>query len=302
MKGQNGLGLLIVAALLFEYGVKNSQNLETSYNSTKKSIILLKQFVIGKPGSNVVFGVLRNLDVDSEGNIFVADYSFHQIKVFKGNGSPNGTIGREGKGPGEFEQLGNVQVGRNDSVFAFDFGLRRITVFAPNHDHRVAYIAPVYVQGEQPIEIIVPYRKNGFLVRTTIPFLPSLGPKEGENFIRWVGSSSEKPVLSLPPAEFIVDRKGGAMIVTEMPFGREAMVRIGYDDRLYYGYTDSLAISIYSVGGRLLGHFSLPFQNRKVTRKDINKALESYPGQVADIIRRAQLLSRATLFPRRRAA
>lgn len=60
----------------------------------------------------------------------VADYSDKAIKIYDAAGMWVGTFGRAGEGPGEFVSLMSAQpIG--DSILAYDFLLRRLTVFDP---------------------------------------------------------------------------------------------------------------------------------------------------------------------------
>ncbi len=48
------------------------------------------------------FGVILNIQNDSEGNIYLLDLQLAEVKVFSPDGKYLRTIGREGEGPGEF--------------------------------------------------------------------------------------------------------------------------------------------------------------------------------------------------------
>lgn len=50
----------------------------------------------------VQFGEISGIEVDGDGNVYVADKLAQQILVFGPDGSPTGTIGGPGEGPGEF--------------------------------------------------------------------------------------------------------------------------------------------------------------------------------------------------------
>lgn len=65
----------------------------------------------------------------SDGSIVVANGGSGEIRIFTSTGEYRSTLGRSGGGPGEFEGLGRLLVTPGDTIIAFDYLLRRITVF-----------------------------------------------------------------------------------------------------------------------------------------------------------------------------
>jgi len=58
------------------------------------------------------FGTVSDLDVTADGRIVVADRQASTLKVLRPDGSLLDTLGGAGEGPGEFQILSSVQVGR----------------------------------------------------------------------------------------------------------------------------------------------------------------------------------------------
>ncbi|HET7459726.1 MAG TPA: hypothetical protein VFJ82_00705 [Longimicrobium sp.] len=73
----------------------------------------------------------ERLSVAPDGRFFVADFSDKNVKVYAPIGRRALTIGRPGRGPGEFQALMTAQA-YGDSLVAFDFLDRRLSVFAPD--------------------------------------------------------------------------------------------------------------------------------------------------------------------------
>ena len=65
----------------------------------------------------------------SDGAILVVDGS-SRLTEFARDGGYDGTIGRQGDGPGEFQWITSLQVGPSDSLFIFDNVWQRLTVFS----------------------------------------------------------------------------------------------------------------------------------------------------------------------------
>lgn len=89
-------------------------------------------FVIGSLGSGPesslyqVSGAVRL----SDGRVVVANGGNSQLVEFSPEGRYLSSIGRDGQGPGEFYWLTSLQRGPNDSLFAFDGQMQRLTVFS----------------------------------------------------------------------------------------------------------------------------------------------------------------------------
>jgi hypothetical protein len=58
----------------------------------------------GGDDEDVIFGVVRQIDVDDAGNVYLLDVQLNQVHVFDRDGNFLREIGREGEGPGEFRR------------------------------------------------------------------------------------------------------------------------------------------------------------------------------------------------------
>lgn len=83
-------------------------------------------------GPNDDFGRIMSVDISRSGKVLVADDLNHRVAVFGPEGEFIRNLGRRGKGPGEFESPWLVATDAQDSVFVWDVGLARITVFRPD--------------------------------------------------------------------------------------------------------------------------------------------------------------------------
>ncbi len=76
------------------------------------------------------------------GTIVVADGGRKGIHRFDTNGKYIGTIGREGKGPGEFEELFSMSRCSDGSLLTFDPAASRINVYGANGSYSNAIVPP----------------------------------------------------------------------------------------------------------------------------------------------------------------
>jgi hypothetical protein len=74
------------------------------------------------------FAAVGGVDVDRDGQLFVFEPQRVQIRVYDPGGVLRRTIGRQGSGPGEFEQ--SIQFGVvGDTVWTYEYSVRRMTLF-----------------------------------------------------------------------------------------------------------------------------------------------------------------------------
>lgn len=102
---------------------------------------------------------IRAMQVDREGRIYTAHPQDVTILVHDADGNRVGRWGRKGEGPGEFDRLGGIGfVG--DTLWAFDYGLYRITYFRPDGSVLRSVKVPIDL-GEDPTDS--PPRPSGVL-------------------------------------------------------------------------------------------------------------------------------------------
>jgi len=88
--------------------------------------------VEGRDGDD--FGRVRTLVALSDGRIVVGDDGAHRLRMFSAEGSPVGTVGREGDGPGEFGGIRMIRRFGGDSLAVFDWSNARLTWVSPELD------------------------------------------------------------------------------------------------------------------------------------------------------------------------
>ncbi|HEV2146821.1 MAG TPA: 6-bladed beta-propeller [Longimicrobiaceae bacterium] len=228
------------------------------------------------------FGAVLGLAVDRAGRIYAADGVSQEIRIFSPAGDPVSSIGRRGRGPGEFTGLQDVAVGRGDSLFAFDPVLQRVSVYAVGDSVALAYVTDVsHRSGTRAVQSVLVPSTSGVMVQYALPFNRHNLDARREIVLRRLdggGSVLKDSLLVVPHREFLVTRdpKYGYS-VGMLPFGRRPVLRLGTDDRLYYGWSDSLVISIYSPDGGRVARVGARRAAPPVTRREKKVLLGSYP-------------------------
>lgn len=101
-------------------------------------------FELGGPGDTTNIVHTNFLPMDSKGRVYFQSVYFPgSIVVFDRQGRHLHTIGRDGEGPGEFRSWAALFTSPGDSLYAFDSGLYRLSVFSPDFEFvRSARIEP----------------------------------------------------------------------------------------------------------------------------------------------------------------
>jgi hypothetical protein len=82
-------------------------------------------------GANDSFGRVMSAALSPSGRLFVADDQQRTVLVFDARGRFVTKLGRQGFGPGEFQQPWLVAVDSYDTLFVWDAGQARVSVFGP---------------------------------------------------------------------------------------------------------------------------------------------------------------------------
>jgi hypothetical protein len=83
---------------------------------------------IGADGSGITFERVAGVALLEDGGVIVADEGASTVSRFGQDGRLRWRVGRAGDGPGEFRLIASIGTGPADSIWAFDFGLRRFTI------------------------------------------------------------------------------------------------------------------------------------------------------------------------------
>jgi len=247
----------------------------------------------GSPSSADLMGV-SGLDVDSRGNVYVADRS-DQLLVFSPQGAVVRKLGRKGQGPGEFDGLHSVHVLPGDSVYAFDPGLQRVTVFPPRSD-RAAYSVNVGTNA-----MLFSYWALPAISTRSIFAVYRAGFGDGDGrglhghrkevlrILNPDGSILRDSVAAFAESEALV-LHGAVEGVTFNPFARGPVFALGSGDRVYAAWNGALAIDVYSAAGRRIKTIrpAIAARPRPITTKDRDSVVAVLAGTVpAPEVRRA---------------
>ena len=127
-----GLATVRVAGAAEPRVVENSAHGLWDEAPRKTFGILEDLYVAGDDEENgLIFGRIADVAVDSHNRMLILDGGFNCVKVFDPDSMVVHTIGRNGEGPGEFNQPTAIAVDAEDRIYVASQG-GRIGIFAPN--------------------------------------------------------------------------------------------------------------------------------------------------------------------------
>lgn len=241
----------------------------------------------------VLFGEINSVGIDSKGQAYVVDWGHSGgVYVFSRDGALHREIGREGRGPGEFERLSRVVVSNADTVFAWDEKINRVTIFSPDNYDVVKTVRVSWESRTSPTWLIgaVP---EGFLIVFTAMFVtdnPQTDLRRDVYLIDRTGQQRLPVVVPMPTERLVLtspgERESGFLI---MPFSGKPVSRVSDLGLVYSGHGDSTAIIVRSVDGQAKRRIELTYDPVPVTSEDLDKRFKGTSRAYRRILREAGL-------------
>jgi hypothetical protein len=189
----------------------------------------------------------------SDGRVVVANGGSSELRFFGPDGKWVKSVGRHGDGPGEFRDLGWLDVGAGDTLRTYDWGLRRLSVFTAEG----AFLRPVslYTGGEVSSPRPLGMLRDGQLVAlsqnaVTLESRPGAGrdtvPLFALDLIRGVAN----PLGRFPGHEHLIHTGKGSVSVGSLPFGKDLHVLV-HGSRVYVGTADGPEVLVLGTGRRV---------------------------------------------------
>jgi hypothetical protein len=249
------------------------------------SVELVPELILGEAtGASFGSSVLR-LAVDSKGMIYVGDWMNSCVWMFDPGGTSLGATGRRGQGPGEFQAVHGVDVGRGDSLFVFDANSRRLSAFAPGTPPELAYTLRIPTEQGHPFRLFVPTIWNdGFLFAFqqvgagTIQVHRVDGRGEVDARAILVGKDNER-----------VERVGPGSVARTSPlFARGYMLGLTPASELFYGWSEFVDLTFFDLEGRQKAIFRAVAEPIPVRAADIQHELAGADEAARSILGDAQ--------------
>jgi hypothetical protein len=215
-----------------------------------------------------IAGALRRAD----GGIVVADAGLRALRFYGADGKFLRSGGRKGGGPGEFEELASVHLAPGDSLLAFDWRLRRVSVFAPAGSPARSVSLPAGIDAVFPQPHLLGRTGDGSLLVGVGQRYRGGPVTEGvrQDSIDYLRYSAEGVLLDtvavLPGGESFVKGGLGRVGFTTAPLlmGRSAVHGL-LGGHLVVGDNRAYQLAVYSAEGKLERLFRRRREPRPVT-------------------------------------
>lgn len=216
-----------------------------------------------------------SLAADANGYLYVLDRGNARIQVFDADGEFVRTIGHEGGGPGEFQNPVSIWIADEASIAVFDWGPHRVSRFTSDgtliDDYSVPYSRGQFMYADGTHEVFT--RTEGFRP-------DSLGQSPDSTvqrlYVVMAGDTTELAHVSLVPPERIFFEEPCRFAIDLTPLFEPSIVWDADAGRVAVTASYRYEIDVYDLAG---GRFTLsrPIEPRRLTRKDVLKALGDSP-------------------------
>ena len=243
----------------------------------------------------LMFGRLADIVSDAHGRIFAGDNGQHTIHVFDVHGNRFTTIGREGRGPGEFNNI-NLDIVENGSLYVYDWSNSRTQVFRETRHNEWELIETIPVDR---LGMAFPVRALPlFGEHLLIEYGVAYGIQQTENINPFIKSApkddQEKGVrhVELTTGDVAVQRTSNSVSVWGHPFGR-ASHSVFRGNEIYHAWGGKLAVFKTTVHNDF-SHttdtlFSIPIDPQEFTSEELNEAIENYSDEGKRAVRDLEL-------------
>jgi len=267
----------------------STQNTEESAPDRPFQKVRFEQDMTYGSTGEVLIGEMGSIAVDKQNRVFIEDEDQTTIQVFKPDGSYIKSLGRKGKGPGEFAILNAYTIPMVCSNKLYvpaisEFFTGKLQVFSL-HNLSFSHVVKTLAENKNHYKLKKYFPKRVFPLKDG-KFLVSYHQqpreyKEGVSYIRYfiqdqTGNIIAGPVLKQKDLTYLVYRYPNTHydLILNFPFFGKSLLSVSGNDHLYaVKNTQEFKIDVYTQNGRQLRSFRYPFHNKPLSRGEL---LERY--------------------------
>ena len=242
--------------------VKNPK--KPMFEEKDEAFIIQEDLSIGvKEGlPEYMFSLLRDIDVDEDGNIYALDFRETKVKVFDSHGVYIRTIGQRGQGPGEFVSAYVLSVTPQKHLFVTDVAGRRISIFE---------LSGEFIRAISTAETLVLFPTLDSK-ECIYDLIPGRGENTGYELRKYSQDLKNQRILMTSPSVLTPQKKQRLF---------PAMIRfdLGPDDSLIYGYSEEYLIKICDSEGKILRHITKEYDPVPISHEEREEVEKRSPAE-----------------------
>lgn len=267
--------------------LRDLENL-TVYTSDRESagdISLTPEQAFGDT-EQVLIGSLTDFEVDDQGRVYLADGEQLIVFVYSGEGEIVSQLGRQGRGPGEFQSIEDLQIAGN-RLYIDDNSLDRTSIYSTESLGHIETIDLAYSQED--VEELGQYNRaylENYLVRSSGGLLlkfVSYDMSQKEKYDEYVetdhyyhlsadGELDSLEWVELPSETGALLPIGPRVMGFNVAFYGRHMRRLSGDDRLFTFTPPHFLVKVYDQEGNYRRAFYHDYEGVPVTQANAEKS------------------------------
>lgn len=239
-------------------------------------------------------GNMSKIAVDKSGRVFVAPTALkgtQTIYVFDSDGKYLKSVGRPGRGPGEFVRVTNIEV-QSEKLYVYDEMLFRLTIFSLNNFEVLSQVSlsPELWRGNEELKNLqvgtsfYPIKNGSILLEFKEPSrllsILNLQKKEKEKEKRYdryflLSEDGEISPKKIYEQEDLIFGASPVFPFEEgnLPHSRNPLMAVANDGKIYSACSDNFLIKVYNANGDYRKAIYYSYDNAKL---DPNEIISNY--------------------------
>lgn len=223
--------------------------------------------------------IYKRIAADEHGRVFIADIQQLKIHIFDSDGTWLQSLGRQGRGPGEFQQISKIDIVSNQ-LYTIDANQRRINVFSLdslNLSHSITLIP----QNKSQFEELSNRFPDHYLIRSdgsvltgffTPPFLTE-NPQSPDSLLFYdmdrSGQIQSDRILSQQGFIFYTGSGEHQNSMFSFDFTPKSLRVLSGDDHIFANLSDEFLIKVYNPEGDYIRAIYYPFDKIEINQTDL---------------------------------
>jgi len=252
-------------------------------NQQPDTVRLQRQQTYGHSGKALI-GKIRDITVDHAGRVYIADSKQWNIKVFRPDGSYIKTLGRSGRGPGEFVDIIFIQI-QNNHLYAFDNRLKRAVIFSLDslqYSHAIKM-----ARNKNSIKQISSSHLDHYWVQNDHKFLMRFIKNVSKPmkkhyhrggkilykgyyyFMNTKGEISSNKLFAMPFRYSVFRPVGKGMVGFPTDLYGQSLITTGAKNNIYAAWSDHFLIKVYNSEGNYQRAIYYPYHKAELSPKSL---------------------------------